>query len=84
MIRLCLVASLMFSSGCSLLVSDKPFTDSMPPSSFEKEPEYVGPLDTVGQLGDGYIHNTGSLRRANNKLTALCQAAKVCEENDEE
>ena len=55
----------------------------MPPSSFDKEPEYVGPLDTVGQLGDGYIFNTGSLRKANNKLDTLCLAAKVCEEKDD-
>lgn len=84
MTRLYLLALLMFSSACSLGNKEQPFTESMPPSSFEKEPEYDGPLDTIGQLGDGYIHNTGSLRRANNKLDALCIAAKVCEEQDEQ
>lgn len=84
MTRLYLLALLMFSSACSLGNKDQPFTESMPASSFEEEPEYGGPLDTIGQLGEGYIYNTGSLRRANNKLSALCTAAKVCEETDEE
>lgn len=82
--HLCLLVSLMFLGACSQGIEDHPFTESMPPSSFEKEQEYQGPLDTIGQLGDGYIHNTGALRRANNKLDALCKAAKVCEEQDEE
>lgn len=82
--HLCLLVLLMFSNACSQGIEDLPFTESMSQSSFEKEPEYKGPLDTIGQLGDGYIHNTGSLRRANNKLDALCIAAKVCEEKDEE
>ena len=84
MTRLYLLALLMSSSACSLGNKDQPFTESMPPSSFEKESEYSGPLNTIGQLGDGYIENTGSLRRANNKLDTLCIAAKVCEENHEE
>jgi hypothetical protein len=75
----------MSLSACSELVNkDKPFTESMPDSSFTPEPEYKGPLNTIGQVGDAYIHNTGSLRRANNKLNALCIAAKVCEEEDEQ
>lgn len=62
---------------------DSSFVRSLPKSSFATEPEYTGPLDTVGQLGDAYIYNVGSLRRANNKLDALCKAAKVCEEQNE-
>jgi len=70
----------MCLNACSQ-ITNRPFIESLPSSSFAKEAEYTGPLDTVGQLGDAYIFNVGSLRRANNKLDTLCTAAKVCEEN---
>lgn len=84
MTRLYPLVSLMFLGACSLVSEERSFIDSMPASSFEKEPEYDGPLRTIGELGEGYIHNTGALRRANNKLDALCLSAKVCEEQDEQ
>jgi hypothetical protein len=52
----------------------------MPASVFASENEYDGPLRTTGHLAEGFVTNTTSLRRANNKLRTICVAAKRCEQ----
>jgi hypothetical protein len=50
---------------------------------FEPEPVYSGALNTVGDLGNGYLANTSSLLAAHNKLATICIAAGRCEAPDE-
>jgi hypothetical protein len=47
---------------------------------FEPEKEYKGRIETVGELSEAYIANTYALRKANNKLTTICLAARRCKE----
>ena len=48
------------------------------PEIFAPEAEYAGPMDTLGDLARAHVENTTALRRANNKLGALCIAALRC------
>lgn len=57
--------------------------EGLPNSVFEAEPEYTGPLNTVGEVGNAYLTNTTALRAANNKLTTVCISAGRCEVQDE-
>ena len=50
----------------------------LPDDVFYTETEYLGDINTVGDLGNAYISNTSSLRLANNKLLAICIAAGRC------
>lgn len=69
--------------GCSGLFNRiEPALTGLPDSVFEAEPEYSGSMETVGQLAEGYLTNTTSLRKANNKLSTLCVAANRCEQAD--
>lgn len=52
--------------------------EGLPDSVFEPEPVYAGALNTVGDLGNGYLENTTSLLAAHNKLATICIAAKRC------
>lgn len=56
--------------------------EHLPDSVFEPPAEYEGPLETLGDLADGYVTNTTALRQAINKLRTLCQAASRCEGPD--
>lgn len=47
-------------------------------SVFEKEQEYQAELNTIDQLTIAYVENTYALRTVNNKLDAICIAAKRC------
>jgi hypothetical protein len=78
------VATLLFLLTCAALSSAcaKPpvaALPGLPGSVFESEPEYQGPLETIGDLADGHVTNTTALRRANNKLRVICVAANRCE-----
>ncbi len=75
---LCLTIFCASLSGCDRVRADP---EIKPPASlFEEEPEYQGELGLMGQLAEGYVHNTLALRRANNKLKTLCRIEEVCAE----
>lgn len=74
-----LLILLGFLNGCSR--NPDAFSE-MPERAFEEEPEYTGEIQSIRDLSEAFIFSTGSLRRANNKLSVLCVAANVCQESE--
>lgn len=68
----------LFLAGCSR--EAQPLRH-LPIEVFQTEEEHAGSLTTVGELSVAYVENTFALRRANNKLSTICIAAKRCEGN---
>lgn len=66
------------SAGCDRNLNPISF-EHLPDEMFDEQPEYGGPLDTLGDLTNGYLENTIALRKANNQILLLCQAAGRCE-----
>lgn len=78
LLSLCLMTFVALSTGCDRRSNPISF-EHLPDEMFKPQPEYAGPLETLGDLSAGYLNNTTSLRQANNQILVLCQAAGRCE-----
>lgn len=79
--------SLFLLTSATFLIACDPepgLLEYMPDDVFEAETEYHGPLETLGQLTQGYVTNTTALRQANNKIRTLCIAGGRCENEEAE
>lgn len=50
---------------------------------YDEVPLYVGPINSVGTLTQGYIRNTEGLITANSRLRTLCIVYSQCEPTQE-
>lgn len=72
-------------SGCTEILRIN-LGGGLPDQVYEPVPLYSGQVNSVGTLTEAYIQNTEGLMTANNRLSTICVAYRVCvkSENQEQ